>query len=217
MSELVLQEWGLIDYEEALQKQLELVEVVFNNPKHPGFLVFCSHPAVVTVGRQTHTNDLFAWSGKTIEVSRGGRATYHGPSQSVIYPIINLKNPRKNRGPQEVRGLIRDLEQALILTLQQWGITSHGKTSNSDNSKDLSDTGVWIKDLKIASIGIAVRKWISFHGMAVNVLNDPLAFQGINPCGYKASIMTNLETELGKKISIEEFNSHLKYHLVKLL
>lgn len=217
MNDLTVLDWGLIDYEQALQKQLDLVEQVYLNQEIPGYLVFCSHPEVVTIGRQTQQDDLFDWTGKIVEVSRGGRATYHGPSQSVVYPIINLKKPRKNHGPQEVRGLIRDLEQALVLTLQQLGLTAHGKTSKTADTKDLSDTGVWINDLKIASIGIAVRKWISFHGMAINILNDPQAFQGINPCGYNSSIMTNLEKQLGRPIAIHEFNSLLKLHLVKLL
>ena len=213
---MIFEDWGLIDYNEALKKQIEYVEIVFQNENHPGFLIFCSHPEVVTVGRQTQADDLFAWQGDVIEVSRGGRATYHGPSQIVAYPIINIKKLRKNRGPQEVRGFLRALENAIVLTLQKYNVTAHGKTSEK-TSDHLEDTGVWILDKKIASCGIAVKNWVTFHGLAFNFSDDPKAFQGINPCGYKSDTMTSLEKILDQKLDVELFKLTLKSNLLELL
>ena len=207
---------GLINYQSALNEQLKCVDQLMAYPEHPGFILFCSHPAIVTLGRQTEPDDLMGWQGETLEVSRGGRATYHGPSQAVIYPILNIRSARKNRGPQEVRGFIRDLENCVVLTLNEFGIQSRGKTS-SDDKTELSDTGVWIQDRKIASLGIAVKKWITYHGVAVNILNDPTAFIGINPCGYKSSVMTSLEKEIQKSVTIEDFNSRIKKYLIEYL
>ncbi len=212
----IFEDWGLIDYEAALEKQAKYVEIVAGNEDHSGFLIFCSHPAVVTTGRQTKADDVFSWTGSIVEVSRGGRATYHGPSQEVIYPIMNLKKPRHGRVLQDVRGFIRALESTIIQTLKEYGLESHGKTTTAlENS--LEDTGVWIGEQKIASIGIAVRKWVTFHGAAVNVDWDPEAFQGLNPCGYKSSVMTNLEHCLQHKINRTAFKEKLKSHCLSLL
>ena len=213
---MLFEDWGLIDYQSALSRQLQYVEVVYTTPEHPGFLIFCKHPAVVTVGRQTLPEDVFSWVGPVIEVSRGGRATYHGPSQRVVYPIVNLKNPRQGRGSQEIRGFIRGLEQAIILTLKSFEIESHGKTQ-VDSENNLSDTGVWIDDKKIASLGIAVKHWISFHGAAINIAADKDAFQGLNPCGYSSSIMTSVEQVLGREINNVQFDEILKSNCLNLL
>ncbi len=207
---------GLIDYQEALEKQLELVELIRQQPDHPGILIFCSHPAVVTTGRQSVAADIFSWQGSVIEVSRGGRATYHGPSQSIVYPLVNIQGARKNRGPQEVRGFLRDIEKAIILTLADYGIESHGKTSEKNDSP-LEDTGVWVGSRKIASVGLAVKKWITYHGAAINLYQDTQAFQGINSCGYKNTTMISLEELLQRKIDRAEFNDKLSQHLQSLI
>ena len=198
------------------KKQIEYVEIVSEQENHPGFLVFCTHPAIVTVGRQTEPTDIFAWPGPVVEVSRGGRATYHGPSQVVVYPIINIKHPRKNRGPQEVRGFLRALENAIVLTLKQYDVIAHGKTLEKSES-NMEDTGVWVNDKKIASCGIAVKKWITFHGAAINFSNDESAFVGINPCGYKSETMISLEILLNRKNDLEKFKLKLKSNLIDQL
>ena len=213
------EDWGLIDYELALQKQLERVETVSQDQNHPGFLIFCTHPAVVTTGRQTKPEDVFAWKGPIVEVSRGGRATYHGPSQLVVYPILNLKKERHGRGPQEVRGYLREFEKAIVLTLKDFGIEAVGKTSQKipGEQVETDETGVWIKNLKIASLGIAVKKWISYHGAAINIKNDPTAFVGMNPCGFNSEVMTSLEQQLGKPIEAGTISDQLRIHLEQLL
>lgn len=219
MSEPIFQDWGLIDYQTALNKQLELVEQVSQNQSHPGFLIFCSHPPVVTTGRQTKPADIFSWKGEIIEVSRGGRATYHGPSQIVVYPILNLKQSRAGRAPQEIRGYLRALEQAVVETLMEYNITAVGKTPQklSGETTESDETGVWVGTQKIASLGIAVKKWTTYHGVAINLDHDPDAFQGLNPCGFKSSTMVSAEALLNKKISRLAFEEELLKKLIQLL
>lgn len=228
---MLFEDWGLISYEEAMNKQLEYVEnldaVLTKGENHPGFLIFCSHPAVVTTGRQTQTSDIFSWQGPVIEVSRGGRATYHGPSQIVVYPIISLKNPRgqkaesdEPRVAQDVRGYLRTFEAAIVKTLKHYGITTEGKTPQKmpGQAVETDETGVWMGNQKIASLGIAVKKWITYHGAAINFFNDPTAFTGINPCGFKTETMISVEKVVGDgKVSVEDFKKTLRQNLEYVL
>lgn len=224
---MIFEDWGLISYEEAMNKQLEYVDkldqALSAGENHPGFMIFCSHPAVVTTGRQTQTSDIFSWQGPVIEVSRGGRATYHGPSQIVVYPILTLKNPRgkkadsdEPRGAQDVRGYLRTFESAIVKTLKEFGIIAEGKTPQKmpGVNVETDETGVWIGSQKIASLGIAVKKWITYHGAAINFFNDPTAFTGINPCGFKTETMISVEKVLGAdKVSAEKFKTALRKNL----
>ena len=212
-------DWGLIDYQKALDKQLQLVEEVIASDNHAGYIVFCSHPHVVTTGRQTKPEDIFAWQGPVIEISRGGRATYHGPSQVVVYPIINLKNPRTGRGAQEIRGYIRALEKAIVASLKEFGIDSVGKTPQKklDSEIETDETGVWVGHQKIASLGIAVKRWVTYHGAAINLDYDPEAFQGLNPCGFTTATMTCAETVLNKKIQRQDFIKSLADKILSLI
>lgn len=215
---LTFQDWGLINYQEALNKQLELVEKVAVE-QNDGYLIFCTHPPVVTLGRVTQPGDVFGWKGQTIEIARGGRATYHGPSQLVVYPIVNLKKERQGRKPQEISGYLRVLENAIVATLKDYGIESVGKSLQAKDEKnpETEETGVWVGRQKIASLGIGVKKWITYHGAAINLHNDPEAFTGMKPCGFTTNVMTNLEAQLNKKINEEEFKSILKIHLDSLI
>lgn len=218
-------DWDLIDYEEALQKQEELVQQVASE-KIPGVIVFCSHPHIVTLGRKTQAGDVFAWDGPVKEISRGGRATYHGPSQLLIYPILNLdleSNPTTHQWPKHDIGyLLRNLENAIVNTLAIYKIEATGKTYQPHRKKDSADdnqneeTGVWIGDKKIASLGISVKNWVSYHGAAINLDFDPKAFQGMNPCGFSKDIMTSIETQIGRKIDREEFKRTIMIELLKL-
>ncbi len=198
-------DWGLIDYRKAAQRQLDLVEQIASarsaeNGASSGLndtLVFCAHPAVVTLGRATKSEDLLGWSGETVEVSRGGRATYHGPSQIVVYPILDMNLNRSGFRARDLHGYMRTLEQSIVETLGEFGIASAGGVAASED--EVSRTGVWISngDKKIASIGIACKKWVTYHGLALNVAHDPDAFAGIQPCGMNSSIMTSMEQALG--------------------
>jgi lipoyl(octanoyl) transferase len=212
-------DWGLIDYQQALDQQLQLVEEVIANPDHQGYIVFCSHPHVVTTGRQTKPEDIFAWQGPVVEISRGGRATYHGPSQVMVYPILNLKNPRAGRGAQEIRGYLRDLEKAIVETLKEFGIEAVGKTPQKklDTDAETDETGVWVGRQKIASLGIAVKRWVTYHGAAINLDYDPEAFQGLNPCGFTSATMTCVETLLNSKIPRAVFIQELQKNVLRLI
>ena len=215
------QDWGLIDYELALKKQEELVEKVAAE-NLSGILVFCTHPAIVTLGRKTQVGDVFAWRGPIKEISRGGRATYHGPSQLVVYPILNLEFKGVSNTPRpqhDIGWFLRSLENSIVETMAEFGVESIGKSLQKkvgiENAQE--ETGVWVGSNKIASLGIGVRKWITFHGAAINLDEDPEAFLGMNPCGFQSSIMISLEKLLNKKIDRNKFKNILQSKLVKKL
>ena len=208
---LKFDDWGMIDYQQALEKQLEKVnEVSESQSEDFGFLIFCTHPAVVTLGRKTQSGDVFGWKGPIIEISRGGRATYHGPSQLVVYPILKIKDIGK---------YLRNLEDAIIATLRDYAVDAVGKTpqKKSDTEEANEETGVWVGKQKIASLGIGVKKWITYHGAAINLDEDPQAFTGMKPCGFNSETMVSLEKLTGRKIDRQEFSDKLKQRLLDVL
>lgn len=217
-SDLEFQDWGLIEYSQALQKQLELLEQVHTD-NSPGYLVFCQHPPVITLGRATKPGDVFGWTGPIIEVSRGGRATYHGPSQLVVYPILNLKLARKGRSEREIAGYLRVLEDSIVEELKSYGVEAVGRSlqKNPHTESEADETGVWVGHHKLASLGIGVKKWITFHGAAINLTYDPLAFTGLKPCGFNKETMISLETLLDKEIDVTVFKEGLKKILLRNL
>ncbi len=199
-------DWGIIDYKQSLDQQLDIVENVINK-KSNETLVFCKHPSVVTLGKKSKSEDLGSWSGQTYTITRGGSVTYHGEQQLVAYPILNLE--KRNF---DIHKYLRDLEKSCIKTLEGYDVLGYSREGH---------TGVWVNKAnptKIASIGVAVKKWITYHGMAINLNKDDLAFKGINPCGYDSSVMTSLQ-ELKKTDVIDEeiFKEKLKMHLVNIL
>lgn len=205
-------DWGLIDYQQALEEQKKLAQLVRAHSMD-GYLIFCSHPPVVTLGRKTQTNDVTYWSGPIVEVSRGGRATYHGPSQIIMYPIIDLE---KLSPPRDIPVYMRRLEEITIAALAEYQIHAVGKSLTTTQT-NLEDTGVWVGAKKIASLGVGVTQWVTYHGLALNLDFDPSAFKGINPCGYQSSVMTSLEELLGYKIDKLLFQNLLAKHFVKLM
>lgn len=202
-----IEDWGIIDYEIGLQKQMELLEKVIKGSADDT-IVFCSHYPVVTLGKNAEDQDVCGWNGKTIKVTRGGRATYHGPSQMVVYPIVNLNNYDK-----DIVGLLRRLERSLVDVLKG----DYQVEGRENDSGDLSHTGVWVGDRKLASIGIAVKRWTTYHGMAINLDYDPQAFRGINPCGYESKVMISLEELLNRKIERSEFKDKMTISLLRYL
>lgn len=220
-----IQDWGLIDYFESNQRQLELVERV-HSENLPGIIVFCTHPEIVTLGRSTEDGDVFSWDGPVAEISRGGRATYHGPSQLVIYPIINLKHAsRPANDQQNVTGHLRKLEDGIIDWLGSLNIKAEGKTLDLENRRPQQDykgnaveeTGVWVDGRKVASLGIAVKKWTTYHGAAINLFADRQAFRGMYPCGFSQSVMASVEELIGDKPNIETTKNFLIQYFQKNL
>lgn len=191
--------WGEIPYLQASQRQLDLVQARILD-RVEDTLVFCTHPRVVTLGRGAKAEDILTWQGEVCESSRGGKATYHGPSQVVVYPIIKLKH-------RDVLKYLKDLEEVTIQALGCLGLACTPSRQSGLDIKDkkLIPTGVWVNGKKIASIGVAIKKWVAYHGVAVNIDKDFGAFVGIQPCGFSSDVMTSLEEELGKKIPHSEF------------
>lgn len=202
-SSLCFENWGLLDYQTSVDKQLKYIEEIFLGTRLET-IIFCSHPPVVSLGRATKAEDLGSWKGQLVESSRGGRATYHGPSQLVIYPLINLSKKRPLLIDRDIHAYLRLLEKTLAEALQTLGFQHYkGKLGVNKTSEGLEKTGLWKGDLKVASIGVAIKKWISYHGVAINLQKDAQAFTGIKACGYEKNIMTSLE-ELELKIVARE-------------
>ncbi len=214
---LDVEHWGLISYREALDRQFEAVDRVSRELK-PETLIFCSHPPIVTLGRGTKAGDVFGWTGDTIEVGRGGRATYHGPSQVVVYPILDLNS----RG-RDLHQYLRSLEDAVLETVQSFGVQAEAHSvQKADGGEDgnmgaeaTAATGVWIGSRKLASIGIGVRRWVSFHGLALNLSYDPEAFVGLKPCGFAPGSVVSLEEAIGSVPARETVESRLEQALQK--
>ncbi len=167
---------------------------------------------------------MFAWTGDTMEVNRGGRATYHGPSQIIAYPLISLGGPDdfyvdKKIPPRDLHQYMRALEQSVLLLLKDLGISSDGRSVQKQVGEEIPDeaTGVWVGSQKIAAIGIAVKKWITSHGIALNVCNDPVAFQGLYPCGFQTSQVTNIEALLKTKPDTKKIQQQWCEHFLQIL
>ena len=187
---------GLVDFKKALQFQKKIFQEIKNNYFNSA-LILCRHYPVITMGRQGSTENIkvssFELRNRGIhmyEIERGGDVTYHGPGQLTVYPIFNLAYLKK-----DIHLFLRQLEGLVIDFLSDFGIKGL-------RYKGL--TGVWIDKNKVASIGIAIRNWITFHGMSINIKKDDLDnFSLIKPCGMDIE-MTSLETALGKNIEIEQ-------------
>lgn len=205
-------DWGLIEYREAFRKQDELVQKIIQKETSEK-LIFCSHPPIVTLGRGTKPGDVFAWTGDTIEVNRGGRATYHGPSQLIAYPLISLEETR------DLHKYMRALEQSVLDLLQEYGVSSQGRSVQQQVGENTPDeaTGVWVGSQKVAAIGIAVKKWITSHGIALNVFEDSQAFQGFYPCGFQTSQVVSMEKLLGKRPDIHAVRKSWENTILKYL
>lgn len=140
-------------------------------------------------------------------IERGGEATFHNPGQLVAYPILSLQE-----GERDIGFYLRTLEQVVIETIHVWGLKGERKEGA---------TGVWVhqKEKKIASIGVALKGWVTLHGIALNVDNDLSGFHEIHPCGFSGAVMTSLKEELKdrcpdfntvKKVFVEEFEKHFQ-------
>ncbi len=187
---------GLEAYGVTLRRQEALVEQCFLG-NAPDTLILVEHPPVVTLGRaKTHKNlllDTAALAARGIEffeITRGGDATYHAPGQLVGYPIFDL-----HRYDRDVLLFCRRVEAALIGMLAGFGIEAKSIPGKA---------GVWVGAKKIASLGISVRRWITFHGFALNVTTDLNGFRVIRPCGEDPGVMTSMAALLGRPVAMEQ-------------
>ena len=173
---------GLVPYQEALVRQRRLAEERIAGSLPHDLLWLLEHPAVVTLGRTSHAEHVIRGDGvDVVEVERGGDVTYHGPGQLVGYPIFDLRGHR-----QDLHWYLRTLEQALIDALALLGIPAE---------RNPGFTGVWTRGRKIASIGVHVKHWVTWHGFALNVTTDLAAFDRIVPCGIPGVVMTSVLEE----------------------
>lgn len=184
MSSWRIADLGTVAYRAARDHQLALVD----ERKAGGgedTLILVEHPHVITLGRSraATANVVAPGEVEVVEIERGGDVTYHGPGQLVAYPIVLLGD-----GERDLHKFLRGLEEAVIRTLAGFGLAS---------GREPGKTGVWIDGRKICSMGIACRRWVTFHGLALNVTTDLRQFFRINPCGFEASVMTSMAAELG--------------------
>ena len=175
---------GRVPYGDALDWQRRLAEERIARRLPDDLLLLLEHPPVVTLGRSSHdVNVLHAGGIELFEVERGGDVTYHGPGQLVGYPILDLTGHKP-----DLHWYLRTLEQALIDALAILGVAAE---------RNPGYTGVWSRGKKIASIGIHVKQWVTWHGFALNVTTDLAHFDRIVPCGIPGVVMTSVERELG--------------------
>ncbi|MBB6499801.1 lipoyl(octanoyl) transferase LipB [Pedobacter cryoconitis] len=217
-------DWGLVDYQEAWNSQ----ELIFKDTiaiktsnrtnetteETPNFLVFCEHPHVYTLGKSGHQEYLLL-DEKGLEekhatfykTNRGGDITYHGPGQIVGYPILDLDNFFT-----DIHLYLRTLEEAVILTLNDYGIAA---------GRYPGFTGVWLdadneKARKICALGVRCSRWVTMHGFAFNVNADLDYFKNIIPCGIDDKDVTSMQRELGHELKLSEVKNVLKKHIAAL-
>jgi lipoyl(octanoyl) transferase len=186
---LAVADLGTLAYGAALERQRSLAEDRIAGRLTDDLLLLVEHPPVVTLGRGARDSslpiapELLRRRGiEVFEIERGGDVTYHGPGQLVGYPIFDLGRHRR-----DLHWFLRQIEEALIQALGSFGIPGERRESY---------TGVWTAGRKIASIGIHVRQWVTWHGFALNVTTDLTPFSLIVPCGISDVVMTSLAQEL---------------------
>jgi lipoyl(octanoyl) transferase len=219
------QDWGMIDYQEAWDKQealfTEIVNIKSANRTNnteiitKNYLIFCEHPAVYTLGKSGKIEHLLLDEkglldnhARFYKINRGGDITYHGPGQLVGYPILNL-----DYFFTDIHKYLRLLEEAVILTLADYKITA---------GRSEGQTGVWLesdnpfKARKICAMGVRCSRWVTMHGFAFNINTNLAHFKNIIPCGIDDKAVTSMEAELGEKVDIETVKLKLIAHLAAL-
>ncbi len=224
---VIFEDLGLIDYQAAWDYQEQLlastVAQKINNQKlaegdriiTQNHLLFCQHPNVYTLGRSGKAENLLADEEKLTAIeaqyfktNRGGDITYHGPGQLVVYPILDL-----DHFFTDIHLYMRRLEEAVIKTCADFGITA-GRIEGL--------TGVWIEDeakqnpRKICAMGVKASRWVTMHGLALNINPDLSYFGHIVPCGINDKAVTSMANELGYSPNFNEVSSLLKNHLTQL-
>lgn len=216
------EDWGLMDYQAAWDKQEQIfadtIAIKTNNRNHPeeekitpNLLAFVEHPHVYTLGKSGKPENLLLdekglqeKNASYYKINRGGDITYHGPGQIVGYPILDLDNFFT-----DIHLYLRTLEEAIILTLKDYGI---------DAGRYPGYTGVWLdadneKARKICAMGVRCSRWVTMHGFAFNVNADLTYFKNIVPCGIDDKDVTSMQRELGAEVNIQKVKEILKGHI----
>lgn len=229
--QVFFQDWGLIDYKEAWDRQENLftntvdLKTRIRNRKitsegdeyseedelTPNYLVFCEHPHVYTLGKSGKSEHLLLDEKGLKEknavyypINRGGDITYHGPGQIVGYPILDLDNFFT-----DIHLYLRTLEEAVILTMAHYGLKGERYPGY---------TGVWLDPdnenaRKICALGVRCSRWVTMHGFAFNINTDLDYFKNIVPCGIDDKAVTSMQKELGEEADIEDIKKNLKHHI----
>jgi lipoyl(octanoyl) transferase len=198
MAELLCKDLGCLGFLEALSWQERLLELK-QRECTADILLLVEHPHVYTLGRGGFESNVLAPQDVPVHrTSRGGDVTYHGPGQLVVYPIIDLRSKLR----RDVHRYVKNLEETAIKTLRDFGL---------DGSRRYPYTGIWIGDRKIAALGVAVRRSITYHGLALNVNTDLSYFDRIIPCGLTWAGVTSI----AKELAIEQNEERVKESFVQ--
>lgn len=195
---------GTRDFAEVWALQKELV-AARQRDEIADTLILVEHPDVITLGRGSHRENLVnVGQIPTFEIERGGDVTYHGPGQLVGYPILLLRPTER-----DLHVYLRNLEETLLRTVGDFGIAG---------GRNPGWTGAWTQALsgaparKLASIGVAVKKWVTLHGFALNVSTDLARFSAINPCGLEAGVMGSISTVVGHPVDMGVVKQSVQRH-----
>jgi len=187
---VALMDLGRRPYPEVWELQKRLVEDRTSG-NAPDTFILVEHDHVITLGRKTSAENFKPQDVPVFQVERGGDATYHGPGQLVGYPIVKMEVP-------DVRKFVRALEEVLIRTTNSFDIQAGRKEGHP---------GVWVGEKKLASIGVAVTNWVTYHGFALNINTDMSYFRLIKPCGLDPDTMTSMEALLGHQVDFDAVKS----------
>lgn len=190
-----IEDWGLLEYGEAFLRQKALVEERIAGSTSD-LLILVEHPPVVTIGRSGSLVEDLRISKKALaqkgaalyQVDRGGMATFHGPGQLVAYPIVELQT-------KDLHSFLQTLQKTLASVVRNYGLNPEFRNGTP---------GLWVRSAKVASIGVAVRKWVTYHGVALNVNTNPQWFNWIVPCGHPNEKITSMERELGYSLDLAQ-------------
>jgi lipoyl(octanoyl) transferase len=200
---LYYKDLGRIEYLAALEIQEKLVALKQREPS-ADILLFVEHPHVYTLGRGSDESNVLAPQDVPVyRTSRGGDVTYHGPGQVVVYPIVDLRSKLR----KDVHRYVNHLELSAIRTLEDFGLEAIRRPPF---------TGIWISDRKIGAIGVAVRRCVTFHGLALNVNTDLSYFDRIVPCGLPWAEVTSMAKELSAEQSIERVRESFLRHFAEV-
>ena len=199
----------MVAYRQAYDVQLAVVAARSEGRLQQDVVMMLEHAPVFTLGRRGGRDNLLVTpdqlnerSIEVVPIERGGDITYHGPGQLVVYVLMDIRGRKIG-----VTDFVSRLEAAMLRTAAHWGIAARGDENNR---------GAWIQERKLGSIGITVRRGVTFHGLALNARTDLEPFQWINPCGLKGCAMTTLEKEAGYRIEMNDVRREMASHLSEL-
>ncbi len=200
---------GLTEYSDALRLQSDIRNRVIEG-RAEDTLLLLEHPPTITIGKSGSLENVLVSDDQLAErdislffIDRGGDVTYHGPGQLVAYPVINLKKRGVN-----AHQYVHDLEEVVIRTLSDFSIESY---------RDEAHAGIWVENREIGAIGINLRRWVTTHGIALNVNIDLSPFSLINPCGFTDRKATSIAEILGRDISMAEVIEKFLAHFSEVL